>query len=106
MVFYTEQRQQASLSTKEIISARQAAKEKAAGAADLLAAARQAIADNQKYGDLSALMEASREGHTEKVRLLLDSGDAVDEKNKNGSTALILAIEYSSMEGAQARRST
>ena len=44
---------------------------------------------------MSTLHEASRDGHIERVKQLLDGGDAtVDVKHENGRTSLMLASEY------------
>ena len=40
---------------------------------------------------MSSLHDACRDGDTERVRQLLDAGAPIDEKDRNGSTALMLA---------------
>jgi hypothetical protein len=45
--------------------------------------------DEKGEGGITALMGASKEGHTEVVRLLLDKGALLDEKSESGITALM-----------------
>ena len=47
---------------------------------------------------MSPLHDASTCGHTEVVRLLLDEGAPMDEKDENGMTALMLASRYGRTE--------
>ena len=44
------------------------------------------------------LHDACSDGDTERVRQLLDEGALVDEKDKDGRTALMLASQYGHME--------
>ena len=55
---------------------------------------------------MSPLHDACRDGDTERVRQLLDEGAAVDEKDKNGDTALMLASENGHTEVVQQLRGT
>jgi ankyrin repeat protein len=50
----------------------------------------------------TALMIASREGHTETVKALLEKGADVNATNKNGNTALILASQLDHTETVKA----
>ncbi len=42
-------------------------------------------------------MKAAAAGHTESVQFLLDRGTNIEEKDKNGCTAAILAAQHGSL---------
>lgn len=52
-------------------------------------------------GALTPLMYAAREGHIEVAKLLLESGSAVDETDKNGITPLFMAISNDRVDMAR-----
>jgi len=47
----------------------------------------------QKEDGFTALMEASQKGHTEIVKMLIDTGAQVNIKNKYGTTPLMIASD-------------
>ena len=54
--------------------------------------------EKEKYRDYYSLINASKNGDLEKVKLLIENGANIEVKDNNGDTALILASYYRRLE--------